>query len=105
AQKRIVRALFEMQRDMTHRSKQLAGMPGIWRREVAPYRILFATGPGWIHVYSVQHRQGVYAGRIASPLAPPRRPKPAMPVLAAGVEEASDTAKATEDWVSGEGKD
>jgi mRNA-degrading endonuclease RelE of RelBE toxin-antitoxin system len=104
AQKRVVRALVEMQHDLTHRSKQLAGMPGIWRREVAPYRILFATGPGWIHVYSVQHRQGVYTGRIARPLAAPRQTRPPMPALTIGAEP-SDAEKAAEDWASSDGKD
>ena len=80
-QKRIVRALTEMQHDKTHRSTQLEGYPGIWRREVAPYRILFKPGPGWIHVYSVQHRQGVYSAGVAAPKSVPTIDPPALSPL------------------------
>jgi len=87
AQKRIIRALSEMQQDPVHRSKQLEGVPGVWRREVAPYRILFTAGDGWIHAYSVQHRQGVYAGRIATPQHEPSSKPPRIPKLPGRLEE------------------
>jgi mRNA-degrading endonuclease RelE of RelBE toxin-antitoxin system len=85
AQKRVLRALAEMQDDPAHRSKPLQGAEGTWRREVAPYRILFRLAPGWIHVFAVQHRQGVYQGRIAAPSSAPATGPPAFEVAPQGV--------------------
>lgn len=67
AQKKVTRALRELQRDPTHLSEPLKGSEDIWRCRVGSYRILFVTQAGWIHVYSVQHRAGVYAAGVAMP--------------------------------------
>lgn len=71
-QRKILRAIADMRRDPSHLTKPLEGIPGVWRRRVDPYRILFTKAPGWIHVYSVQHRQGVYHGTVASPQQAPQ---------------------------------
>lgn len=81
AQKKIVRALQDLQRDPTYLSKPLQGSQGVWRRQVPPYRILFTLAPGWVHVYSVQHRQGVYQGAVAAPTALPAAAPPPFTAL------------------------
>jgi mRNA-degrading endonuclease RelE of RelBE toxin-antitoxin system len=79
AQKKVIRALSELQEDPARLSKPLQGMAPVWRRKVDPYRILFVKQPGWIHVYSVQHRQGVYSGTIATPTVTPQQPLTTAP--------------------------
>jgi mRNA-degrading endonuclease RelE of RelBE toxin-antitoxin system len=70
-QKKVLKAISDLRRDPAHLSKPLEGLPGVWRRRVDPYRVLFTKAPGWVHVYSVQHRQGVYHGQITTPRALP----------------------------------
>lgn len=67
AQKKVLRALGELQRDPFVDSKQLQGVDGVFRKKAHPYRILFTTADGWVHVYSVQHRSSVYRGKVRRP--------------------------------------
>lgn len=66
-QTKVLKAITDLRRDPSHLSQPLKGVPGVWRRRVDDYRVLFAKAPGWVHVYSVQTRQGVYEGQIATP--------------------------------------
>src|SRR5438034_2309092 len=78
-QKKVQRALEDLRRDPMHSSQPLKGARGIFRCRVDPYRILFAAAPGWVHVYSVQHRRSVYQGEIAQPLGLPPQNAPRWP--------------------------
>lgn len=94
SQKQVTRALRELQRDPSHESVPVKGLDGIWRRRVGAYRILFAVGDGWVHVYSVQHRSGVYAGSIAVPSAVPESTPRVFPELeTTAVGESPETAE------------
>lgn len=96
-QKKIVRALGELQKDPMHQSEPLKGKVGVFRRRADPYRILFAFSKGWVHVYSVQHRRSVYEGNIAGPRdlptvtapagAPPALPPSELTLVAPAVRD------------------
>jgi mRNA-degrading endonuclease RelE of RelBE toxin-antitoxin system len=78
-QKKVVRAVKALREDPHYSAKPLEGVPGVWRCKIHPYRILFAFGNGWLHVFSVKHRSTVYRGAIATPTARPVAPLPAIP--------------------------
>src|SRR5688572_29021973 len=90
AQQRVARALKELRRDPTADSKPLKGHDGIWSRRVGDYRVLFARGGGWLHVYSVQHRQGVYRGVPQPKALPAGKPPSDLPPAPAGAESSAD---------------
>ena len=74
--KRVIRAVGELQSQQMNDTKPLVGQKDIWRRRVGAYRLLLTRTAGWVHIYSVQHRQGVYAGRLATPREAPQGPAP-----------------------------
>jgi mRNA-degrading endonuclease RelE of RelBE toxin-antitoxin system len=88
-QKKIVRALADLQRDPMHSSIPLKGVAGVFRRRVDAYRILFATSASWIHVYSVQHRRSVYQGDLATPAYAPPKDVPDWPSVASDADDES----------------
>jgi mRNA-degrading endonuclease RelE of RelBE toxin-antitoxin system len=95
AARKIVRAIDELRSDPHHLSKQLENADGVWRREVQPYRVLFTLGPGWVHVYSVQHRQGVYGGGIARAKEEPETPRPPFRTLPSSANTATTVTTIT----------
>lgn len=98
AQKKVIRALEELQADPSSDSEPLKGSPGIWRRRVGSYRLLFASANGWIHAYKVAHRQGVYAGGVPAPSHSPHVVAHAFPEI--GEELGLEAFEETEEqWV------
>ena len=67
AQRRAARVLESIRTSSAGDIKALAGHDRVYRARCGDYRILFAQGDRWVHVYSIQHRQGVYTGAIATP--------------------------------------
>jgi len=68
AQTKVTRAVEHMRDDPDHDSKPLVKYDGVFRRKIGrDHRMLFTKGTRWVHIYSVEHRQGVYRGNITMP--------------------------------------
>lgn len=80
-QRKVTRAIELLRSGDSSNVKPLKGHDGVLRARAGEYRILFAQGSAWVHVYSVQHRQGVYANGIALPTIPPAAPAEVFPSL------------------------
>jgi len=66
-QKKVARVVDAMRSDPDTETKSLTKHKGILRRRVGDYRVLFARGNSWIHLYAVQHRGGVYGRNMTLP--------------------------------------
>ena len=72
AQRRAARVLESIRTSSGADVKALTGAAGVYRARCGDYRILFVQGDGWVHAYSIQHRQGVYGGTLAAPRSIPK---------------------------------
>ncbi|MFC1909688.1 hypothetical protein ACFLXC_00100 [Chloroflexota bacterium] len=86
-QKKVIRCVDGLRNDPWHDAKQLKGLDGIWRQKVDAYRILYVIGNCWVHIYSVQHRQGVYMGTITKPTFLPSTKAEKFPLLSVEDQE------------------
>ena len=90
-QRRAARVLESIRTSSGADIKALTGVAGVYRARCGNYRILFIQGDGWVHAYSIQHRQGVYGGAVAAPRATPTGDLPDFAATAHPAEQPDDS--------------